>query len=488
MTRRIRISVAAVAVGLVLAISCTAWAGGQARAETKTVYYRPDLKIIVDGRQATLDVTPFIIDPGWIMVPAEFISKELGASVAWDDASSAFTITTKGTTTATAPPPQTPGPGTTSPPVQKDIKGLVAQVSGSVVLITTYDLSGQGRAQGSGVVVGKDMIITNLHVITGASRVVVTDAAGKQYPCPGILGVDLVNDLALLKCETGLSPVGLGDSDKVAIGDQVVAIGNPKGLQGTVSDGIVSGVRDFDGRRYIQTTAPVSPGSSGGGLFAMDCTLVGITTLMVRDAQNLNMAVPANLVKGMVSRPGILTAFPGESSQPTSTSTSIVTYTWPNGDTYVGQVKDGKMHGLGTYRWAASGDRYVGQWEYGVRQGQGTFFWAKGDAYVGQFEQGESAGQGIYTWANGNKYEGQFENGRRNGFGTFTWPNGDKYSGQWKDSLEHGLGTYTWANGDKFVGEHKDGMASGLGVYQWANGHVEGDVWVNGKRIPTGGP
>jgi hypothetical protein len=67
---------------------------GQARAETKTIYYRADLKIIVDGRETTLDVTPFIIDPDWIMVPAEFISKELGASVAWDDASSAFTITT----------------------------------------------------------------------------------------------------------------------------------------------------------------------------------------------------------------------------------------------------------------------------------------------------------------------------------------------------------------------------------------------------------
>jgi S1-C subfamily serine protease len=61
----------------------------------------------------------------------------------------------------------------------------------------------------------------------------VTDAAGSHYPCPDILGVDTVNDLALLKCETGLSSVRLGDSDKVAIGDQVVAIGNPRGLQGT---------------------------------------------------------------------------------------------------------------------------------------------------------------------------------------------------------------------------------------------------------------
>jgi hypothetical protein len=96
MTKRIRVSVAALVVGLVLAISCSVLAGAQIRTETKTVYYRPALKIIVDGHQTTLDVEPFIVDPGWIMVSAEFISKELGATVVWDDVSSTFTIGTKG--------------------------------------------------------------------------------------------------------------------------------------------------------------------------------------------------------------------------------------------------------------------------------------------------------------------------------------------------------------------------------------------------------
>jgi hypothetical protein len=493
MTKRIRVSVAALVVGFVLAISCSVWAGARIRTETKTVYYRADLKIVVDGRQTTLDVEPFIIDPGWIMVPAEFISKELGAAVAWDDASSTFTITTKGTTAQT---PQAQGQGTPSSPVQKDIKGLVAQVSSSVVLITTYDSSGQGRSQGSGVVVGKDMVITNLHVITGASRVSVFDAAGGQHDCPGTLGVDTANDLALLKCETGLSPVRLGDPGKVVIGDQVVAIGNPRGLQGTVSDGIVSGIRNLDGRSYIQTTAPISPGSSGGGLFAMDGALVGITTAMVMDAQNLNLAVPANLVKILISRPGVLTSFAGDSPQPKQTLTPQVTYTLPNGDRYVGQVKDGKYNGQGTYTWA-NGDKYEGEWKDGKMHGlgmftsangikyvgefrddkfngQGTFTWATGlwagDKYVGEFRDGKFNGQGTYTWANGNKYVGEFEDDKKHGQGTFTPANGDKYVGEFRDDKQHGQGTFTSAEGNKYVGEFRDDKFNGQGSYTWANG------------------
>jgi hypothetical protein len=463
MTKRIRVSVAALVVGLVLAISCSVWAGAQIRTETKTVYYRADLKIVVDGRQTTLDVKPFIIDPGWIMVPAEFISKELGAAVAWDDASSTFTIATKGITAQAPQTPQAQGQGTPSSPVQKDIKGLVAQVSSSVVLITTYDSSGQAKLQGSGVVVGKDTVITNLHVITGASRVLVTDAAGNHYTCAGTLGVDTANDLALLKCETGLSPVTLGDSDKVVIGDQVVAIGNPLGLQGTVSDGIVSGIRNLDGRSYIQTTAPVSPGSSGGGLFAMDGALVGITTAMFKDAQNLNLAVPANLVKGLISRPGVLTSFAGDSPQPKQTLTPQVTYTWPNGDTYVGQVKDGKYNGQGTYTWA-NGNKYVGEWEDNKQHGQGTFMW------------------------DGEKYVGEFRDGKRNGQGTYTWASGAKYVGEWEDGEQHGQGTYTWVNGDEYVGEWKDGKIHGQGTMTRANGNIQSGLWINGVLTPPGGP
>lgn len=328
MTSRRRILTIALVIALLLTISCTALAQGRSRAEPKTVHYRTGLKVVVDGRVTTPEARPFIIEPGWVMVPAEFIAKELGASVSWDDANSTLAITSKGSgasvvqaqdqggsqpTQDASPSTQgTPPPtGGTSPSTQgaspstgtKDLKGVIAEVSPSVVLISTYDSSGFALSQGSGVVVGKNKIITNLHVIHNAAKVEVIDPSGATYTCSGTLAQDPGRDLALLKCEIPLAPVELGDSDAVAVGDPVVAIGSPRGLQGTVSNGIISGLREFGGVSYVQTSAPTSKGSSGGGLFAMDASLVGITTLIYEDSQNLNLAVPVNYVKDLMSTP-----------------------------------------------------------------------------------------------------------------------------------------------------------------------------------------
>ena len=329
MTSRRRILTIALVIALLLTISCTALAQGRSRAEPKTVYYRTGLKVVVDGRVTTPEATPFIIKPGWVMVPAEFIAKELGASVSWDDANSTLAITSKGSgasvvqaqdqggsqpTQGASPSTQGASPSTGT----KDLKGVIAEVSPSVVLISTYDSSGFALSQGSGVVVGKNKIITNLHVIHNAAKVEVTDPSGATYTCSGTLAQDPGRDLALLKCEIPLAPVELGDSDAVAVGDPVVAIGSPRGLQGTVSNGIISGLREFGGVSYVQTSAPTSKGSSGGGLFAMDASLVGITTLIYEDSQNLNLAVPVNYVKDLMSTPVDVAAFT-QTRQPDAT-------------------------------------------------------------------------------------------------------------------------------------------------------------------------
>lgn len=310
MRKRTRLVTVVLVMALVLTMSGTSLAS-RVTSTTRTVYYRSDLKIFVDGRQVTLDIEPFIVDPGWIMVPIEFLSKELGVNVTWDDATSTFTLTTTDRANLANVPPA------------KDIvlsetegtKAVVSQVADSVVLIQTYDSSGQGKSLGSGVVIGKDLVITNFHLVDGASAVSITDSAGGLHECPGYAGFDELNDLALLHCETGLKPVVLEDPDAVEVGDAVVAIGNPQGLQGTVSTGIVSGLRRLDGKAFVQTTAPISPGSSDGGLFAMNGKLVGITTLMWKDGQNLNMAVPSNQVRSLTQNAQEITPFASESNE-----------------------------------------------------------------------------------------------------------------------------------------------------------------------------
>lgn len=113
------------------------------------------------------------------------------------------------------------------------------------------------------------------------------------------------------------------------------------------------------------------------------------------------------------------------------------TFTWDDGDKYVGEYKDGKKNGQGTYTWA-NGNKYVGEWN-GEKEGQGTLTWANGDKYVGEWINGEKKGQGTFTWANGDKHVGEFKDNVRNGRGTFTYANGEKYIGEWKDDKRYGL-------------------------------------------------
>jgi S1-C subfamily serine protease len=298
MTSRRRTITIALVIALLLTITCTAWAKGRALLEPKaaTARHAPDLKVVIDGTVVT------------------------GASVTWDDDTSTLTITRSAAEQAvspveagdkvTSPSQLTQGesPSTTDAPTPGkdgsptlDLKGVIAAASPSVVLIETYDANGFGISQGSGVVVGRNMIVTNLHVIEDASEVKATDSTGKVYVCNGTLAKDGGHDLAILDCTVPLEPIQLGNSDVVAIGDSVVAIGNPRGLQGTVSNGIVSGLRQFGKANYIQTTAPTSHGSSGGGLFAMDASLIGITTLIYENSQNLSLVVPVKYVEALVS-------------------------------------------------------------------------------------------------------------------------------------------------------------------------------------------
>lgn len=248
-------------------------------------------------------------------------------------------LTGHGTTTAAA----TSNGGTSVVPVSQ--KGTVAGVARAVgpSIVEISATSNAGRSTGSGVIITSDgEIVTNNHVVSGASTVTVTTSNGKEYRAE-VVGTDSGKDLALIKLEnaSGLKAAALGDSDDVQVGDQVVAIGSPEGLTGTVTSGIVSALdRDvtvstgeegrqqqqqqgggwpfeFGGRQFngdtgdstttykaLQTDASLNPGNSGGALIDMNGRIIGINSAMYSSASSsdagsvgLGFAIPVNTVK-----------------------------------------------------------------------------------------------------------------------------------------------------------------------------------------------
>ena len=140
---------------------------------------------------------------------------------------------------------------------------------------------------------------------------------------------------------------------------------------------------------------------------------------------------------------------------------------------------------FGTYTFA-DGDKYVGEYKDDKGNGQGTYTFANGDKYVGEYKDDKRNGQGTYTYANGDKYVGEYKDDKGNGQGTFTFgPNtewaGDKYVGEYKDDKFNGRGTYTFASGNKYVGEFKDDKRNGQGTYTYADGTVEEGIWKDGE-------
>ena len=159
---------------------------------------------------------------------------------------------------------------------------------------------------GSGVVIERDgYVLTNAHVVDGAASLSVTLDTRERVPAR-ILGLDPVLDLALLRLESpvSLTAAKLGDSASLKVGDEVVAIGNPIGLDQTMTRGIVSGLNrllpGISDQPMIQTDAPINPGNSGGPLVDRCGSVVGINTFISEDAQSIGFAVPVNAAKSVL--------------------------------------------------------------------------------------------------------------------------------------------------------------------------------------------
>ena len=185
------------------------------------------------------------------------------------------------------------------------ITHLFEKQADSVVLIAVSQKNHQENKLGSGFVVSEDgLIVTNAHLVSQADQIVVKLRNNRAYRNVRIIGADAEKDIALLKVNAqGLKAVKLGNSKKVEIGQRVVTIGNPLGLESTVSDGLISSVREGEpGFKIFQTSVPLSQGSSGGPLFDLKGKVVGITTASLLKGQNLNFAIPINYVKPLLRR------------------------------------------------------------------------------------------------------------------------------------------------------------------------------------------
>lgn len=237
-----------------------------------------------------------------------------------------------------------------------DIPAISREANGSVVSIMMLAANGEDViAQGSGFVVSEDgRAVTNYHVIETGQYAVAKLPNGDYFWADGVLLSDKDRDVAIIKLSRNVyrapdgewkhstmtaygfqfRPLPLGDSDRLQVGEEVVAIGNPLSLESTVSSGIVSAIRttEAQGGKFVQITAPISPGSSGGPLFNMAGEVVGITTAHMKDGENLGFAIPINDVKPLLG--ANLSSFPhlfpgyGKSDTPQAFSGPSLKETW----------------------------------------------------------------------------------------------------------------------------------------------------------------
>jgi S1-C subfamily serine protease len=174
---------------------------------------------------------------------------------------------------------------------------------GSTVSIIAVDSEQHPIALGSGFIIGTGKVITNVHVIEGASSAIIkTDNSDETHEGTQFIQIDRQNDLILILVPTLKSNALEINSIKLPeIGSRIFAIGNPRGLNGTISEGIVSGVRTDNNRDLFQISAPISPGSSGGPILNENGELIGVSVSSITSGQNLNFAIPVKYVDKLIS-------------------------------------------------------------------------------------------------------------------------------------------------------------------------------------------
>lgn len=425
---------------------------------------KKNIGIALNGRTIKTDQAP-IITEGRVLVPLRFVSEALGADVDWIDETSTVKINKS-----------------------FEPREIVKLSAEAVVAIEAYNAQGEPFSSGSGIIIeSMGKIVTNYHVIDGATKVEVILSDGKKYEVSNIANYDEYRDIAILKIDADkLSSLKLGDSERVAQGDKVIAIGNPLGLPNTVTDGLISNnKRMFSGQRFLQTSAPLSKGSSGGALINDRAEVIGITSAFFDTGQNINLAIPINDMKPFLKENLNLKlkdlinkqweeGVPETPYNVTVMFDHIMTWEVYNENEIAGYyvyssdkqntgfekvIFDNETSLLTEAYFLPYVEEQTGRRYYYVTAvdsdgieseksetvavtpvfGEEKSYLNK--VYYGYLEKGLPHGEGTMFWSNGDMYEGSFTNGKRNGQGTQIWFNGEMYIGQWKNDMKHGEGT-----------------------------------------------
>jgi tetratricopeptide (TPR) repeat protein len=183
---------------------------------------------------------------------------------------------------------------------EENLPAVIKRVEPSIIVLLTYDKEGKFLGQGTGFFITQEGdVITNYHVLKGASRADVRMSDGKMYPVKKVIAEDEEGDLIRVSIDIPkevVRPLSI-QSSFPEVGERIIVIGTPLGLEKTVSDGIVSAVREVpDFGKIIQVTAPISPGSSGSPVVNMKGEVVGVVSFFLMPGQNLNFAVPGERI------------------------------------------------------------------------------------------------------------------------------------------------------------------------------------------------
>lgn len=208
---------------------------------------------------------------------------------------------------------------------------IFQQASQSVVVIHAFDSDGNPINQGGGVVTARELVTTNCHVIEGAASLEVHYRQQTYGANPSAANEE--RDLCQIRVPQLNAPRVTLNTGRVRVGQRVYAIGAPEGLELTLSEGLISSLREFDGSQYIQTSAGISQGSSGGGLFDIEGRLIGITAFFVGEGPNLNFALPAawivELERGGRARAAVGEQEPAEARWQRRVSDARAKKDWP---------------------------------------------------------------------------------------------------------------------------------------------------------------